>query len=71
MQLSIPSGWDSVTPEWMTSALADAFPGVEVRDLNVELRDDGTTGARVFNFPTRRAPARVFVKAADLDSKSL
>jgi hypothetical protein len=30
MQLSIPSSWGAVTPAWMTAALADAFPGVEV-----------------------------------------
>ena len=42
MRLTIPTGWDAVTPEWMTSALADAFPGVEVERVKVELRDDGT-----------------------------
>jgi aminoglycoside phosphotransferase (APT) family kinase protein len=69
MQLSIPSGWDAVTPEWMTSALAGAFPGVEVQDVNVELRDDGTNRrARLgLRYARGSGPATVFVKAADPD----
>ena len=42
MGLSIPSSWEAVTPDWMTAALADAFPGAEVQEVGVELRDDGT-----------------------------
>ena len=69
MQSRIPSAWESVTPEWMTSALADAFPGVEVRDVEVELRDDGTNRrARLaLSYARGSGPATVFVKAADLE----
>ena len=65
--LSIPSGWDAVTPEWITAALADAFPGVEVADVKLELRDDGTNRrARLgLSYTKGSGPATVFVKAAD------
>ena len=67
MRLNIPAGWEAVTPEWMTSALADAFPGVEVQDVRVELRDDGTNQrARLgLSYARGSGPATVFVKAAD------
>ena len=67
MRMGIPSGWEAVTPEWMTSALADAFPGVEVQDVDVELRDDGTNRrARLgLSYARGSGPATVFVKAAD------
>ncbi len=41
-ELSIPQGWDEITPEWMTSVLAQHFPGAEVDAVQVVLRDDGT-----------------------------
>lgn len=67
MRLSIPPSWEAVTPEWMTSALADAFPGVEVQDVRLELRDDGTNRrARLgLSYAKGSGPATVFVKAAD------
>ena len=67
MRLGIPSGWEAVTPEWMTSALADAFPGAEVQEVKVEFRDDGTNRrARLgLSYAGGAGPATVFVKAAD------
>ena len=58
MRLSIPLGWDAVTPEWMTAALADAFPGVEVGDVKLELRYDGTEPGQParLGLRTRRVP---------------
>jgi hypothetical protein len=29
-ELSIPHGWEEITAQWMTAALADHFPAVEV-----------------------------------------
>ena len=40
--MTVPQSWDEVGPEWMTAALAGAFPGVEVSAVEVVLRDDGT-----------------------------
>ncbi len=67
MRLSLPSAWEAVTPGWMTSALAHEFPGVEVQDVKVELRDDGTNRrARLgLSYASGSGPATVFVKAAD------
>ena len=42
MSAGIPQEWDAVTPQWMTAALGEAFPDVEVSDVRVVLRDDGT-----------------------------
>jgi hypothetical protein len=43
--LSIPNGWDEITPAWMTAALRRDYPDAVVSDVAVMLRDDGTTGA--------------------------
>ena len=47
--------------------MLDAFPGVEVSDVEVELRDDGTNRrARLgLSYAKGSGPATVFVKAAD------
>jgi len=67
MGLNIPSTWEAVTPEWMTAALADAFPGAEVQEVGIELRDDGTNRrARLaLSYARGSGPATVFVKASD------
>ena len=44
-ELSIPQGWDAITPEWMTTVLAGHCPGARVDDVRVALRDDGTLAA--------------------------
>ena len=41
-ELSLPQGWDDITPDWMTAALARHHPGAVVDDVTVALRDDGT-----------------------------
>ncbi|BBX15587.1 aminoglycoside phosphotransferase [Mycolicibacterium duvalii] len=66
-ELSIPQGWDEITPAWMTSALAPHFPGAEVDDVRVTLRDDGTNRrARLaLSYASGSGPATVFAKAVD------
>lgn len=67
--MSVPQSWDEVGPEWMTAALAGAFPGVEVSDVEVVLRDDGTNRrARLaLSYARGSGPATVFLKASDLE----
>jgi hypothetical protein len=67
VELSVPSDWDEITPEWMTAALADRHPGVRVGSVDVELRDDGTNRrARLrLGYSAGAGPASVFVKAVD------
>lgn len=67
MEPTIPADWDAVPPAWMTRALGTAFPGVEVGDVRVVLRDDGTNRrARLaLTYTQGSGPATVFVKAAD------
>jgi hypothetical protein len=54
-ELSIPQGWEEITAEWMTAALA----------LAVVLRDDGTNRrARLeLTYSAGDGPATVFAKA--------
>jgi hypothetical protein len=65
--LTIPPDWDSVTPAWMTAALARAYPGIEVSRVELVLRDDGTNRrARLaLDYGRGSGPRTVFVKAAD------
>ncbi len=53
----------------MTAALAEAFPGVEVSEVAVVLRDDGTNRrARLaLSYSRGSGPATVFLKASDPD----
>jgi hypothetical protein len=63
----IPAEWDAVTPAWMTAALEGSFPGVEVGDVEVVLRDDGTNRRARLALSYRRGsgPTTVFLKASD------
>lgn len=65
--LPIPSSWDDVSPGWMTAALAPRFPGVEVGDVTLLLRDDGTNRRARFglSYAGGEGPATVFLKACD------
>ncbi len=69
----IPQQWDQVSPAWMTSALASAFPTVEVSEVELLLRDDGTNRRARFGLSYSRGsgPATVFLKASDLDHAAL
>lgn len=72
-ELSIPQGWDEISPGWMTSALAQHFPGAEVDDVRVALRDDGTNRrARLaLSYAAGSGPATVFAKAVDPEHADL
>jgi hypothetical protein len=72
-ELSIPQGWEEITAEWMTAALADHFPAVEVDDVAVVLRDNGTNRrARLaLTYSAGAGPATVFAKAVDPEHADL
>ena len=66
-ELSIPAGWDEITPAWMTDALRRHHPDAVVSDVEVVLRDDGTNRrARLgLTYSAGTGPATVFAKAVD------
>jgi aminoglycoside phosphotransferase (APT) family kinase protein len=66
-ELSIPGGWDEITPEWMTHAIRRRHPDAVVGDVAVVRRDDGTNRrARLaLTYSAGTGPATVFAKAAD------
>ncbi|NDZ96029.1 phosphotransferase [Streptomyces sp. SID6673] len=66
-QLTVPSDWGDITPEWMTAVLAAHHPDVEVCGVEVTLRDDGTNRrARLaITYAEGIGPATVFAKSAD------
>jgi sulfur transfer complex TusBCD TusB component (DsrH family) len=72
-ELSIPQGWDQITPGWMTAALSGHFPGATVSDVAVVLRDDGTNRrARLaLTYSAGDGPATVFAKAVDPEHADL
>jgi hypothetical protein len=72
-ELSIPQGWDAITAEWITAALAGHFPGVQVDDVAVVLRDDGTNRrARLaLTYSAGSGPSTVFAKAVDPEHADL
>jgi hypothetical protein len=65
--LRVPKSWDDVTAEWMTAALSHHHPGAEIRDVTVQLRDDGTNRrARLgLTYSAGSGPATVFAKTVD------
>ncbi len=72
-ELSLPRGWDDITPDWMTAALARHHPGAVVDGVSVALRDDGTNKrARLaLTYSAGSGPATVFAKAVDPDHAEL
>ncbi|MGF7237117.1 MAG: phosphotransferase, partial [Frankia sp.] len=62
--LSVPRSWSELTPDWMTAALAPAFPGAVVDSVEVGDVVEGTNSrARVrMRYASGRGPQRVFVK---------
>ncbi|MCV7299253.1 phosphotransferase [Mycobacterium barrassiae] len=72
-ELSLPRGWDDITPDWMTVALSRHHPGAVVDDVRVALRDDGTNRrARLaLMYAEGSGPATVFAKAVDPDHAEL
>lgn len=71
--VQIPSDWDQITPEWMTTALAEHHPEIRVSSVEVVLRDDGTNRrARLaLTYDRGQGPASVFLKGADPAHKEL
>ena len=72
-ELSLPRGWDDITPDWMTLALSRHYPDAVVDDVRVALRDDGTNRrARLaLTYEAGTGPATVFAKAVDPDHAEL
>jgi sulfur transfer complex TusBCD TusB component (DsrH family) len=72
-ELSIPQGWDEITADWMTAALAGHFPNATVGDVAVVLRDDGTNRrARLqLTYSAGTGPSTVFAKAVDPEHADL
>lgn len=70
---ALPRGWDEITPDWMTGVLAQHFPGAQVDDVSVVLRDDGTNRrARLaVTYSAGSGPATVFAKAVDPEHAAL
>ena len=64
---SLPRSWADITPELMSSALAEDHPGATVDGVSVVLRDDGTNRrARLgLTYSAGSGPATVFAKAVD------
>lgn len=72
-ELSIPQGWDAITPVWMTAALRRRHPDVVVDAVTVALRDDGTNRrARLqLSYAAGTGPTTVFAKAVDPEHADL
>lgn len=72
-ELSLPRGWDDITPDWMTAALSRHHPDAVVDAVAVVLRDDGTNKrARLaLTYSAGSGPATVFAKAVDPDHAEL
>ena len=72
-ELSLPRGWDDITPDWMTAALSRHHPDAVVDGVAVVLRDDGTNKrARLaLTYSAGSGPATVFAKAVDPDHAAL
>jgi hypothetical protein len=71
--LAMPSDWDAITPEWMTTALQRHFPAAQVESVAVDMRDDGTNRrARLrLTYGEGDGPATVFVKGVDPDHREM
>jgi hypothetical protein len=71
--LPIPTSWENVTPEWMTAALTQSHPDVEVDTVELMLVDDGTNRRARFGltYAAGSGPETLFLKAADPDHAAL
>jgi len=72
-ELSLPRGWDDISPDWMTAALSRHHPDAVVDRVTVVLRDDGTNKrARLaLTYSSGSGPATVFAKAVDPEHAEL
>ncbi len=73
LSLQVPKSWDEIMPDWMSTALSANHPGATVKDVSLEMRDDGTNRrARLgLTYSAGSGPTTVFVKAADPAHKEL
>lgn len=62
--LTVPRDWSEVTPAWMTSALASAFPGAVVAAVDLGDIADGTNAraSAALTYRSGTGPSRVFLK---------
>ena len=71
--LSVPSAWDELKADCITTVIAPRHPGAVVSDVTVRLRDDGTN-RRAWLGLTYAAGAgseTVFAKSVDADRNEL
>ena len=63
--LRIPCDWGLVTPEWMSSAVANLCPDARVSEVELVESDDGTNRRARFHLTYAEGvgPQRVFIKA--------
>jgi hypothetical protein len=61
-ELTIPEDWDDITAAWMTAAISIHFPGAEVSEVTLLMRDDGTNRrARLgIDYSAGTGPTEVF-----------
>ena len=66
----IPLSYESITPEWLTSALCASVPAANVESLELGPRDDGSSNRRRISIHYNEAgnsaglPEKVFCKAS-------
>lgn len=69
-ELAIPATLEEITPEWLSAAVAERFPGAVAESVEVVDAHSGTTGRarlRVSWAPGTQAPALLFAKLAPTD----
>ena len=72
-ELSIPQGWEEITAEWMTAALADHFPGAGSTMSRSCCATTGPTAVpgSQLKYSAGAGPATVFAKAVDPEHAEL
>lgn len=65
-KMKLPMSLDEVTPDWLNTALADAFPGADVKSVTRDQERAGTSTSARFNLEYNNrpdgAPDAVYVK---------
>lgn len=64
--LALPLSLDEVTPEWLSRALSDRFPGIKISSVEREGERSGTSSSAQFNLTYAQkpegAPSSVYIK---------